>query len=206
MADDPQDRPRPRERRDASRNRAAIVAAAERVFAAQGALAPLTAVAREAGVGRATVQRHFPDRYALAAAVYTRALDETERFAAAHADQPGLLDPLVRRIVDGQRRAAGLFPMLRAAPAAAGHLEALSARLDRILAAPVAAAVARGEVAARTTVDDVQLVLAMAEGLLVSFDGDALTRALDRGLEIALDGLRPGRAEAGPAPQVRWHA
>ena len=45
-----------------------------------------------------------------------------------------------------------------------------------------------------------------AEGLLVSFDGDALTRALDRGLEIALDGLRPGRAEPGPAPQVRWHA
>jgi len=166
------------------------VAAAERVFATQGAHAPLAAVAAEAGVARATVQRHFPDRYALAAAVYGRSLDDVEEYAAEHAGEPGLLDQVVRRVVDGQRRAAGLFPMLRAAPVAHARLEHLHARLDVLLAGPTAEAVACGEVAPTVTVADVHLVLAMAEGLLVSFEGDVLERALDRGLTIALAGLR----------------
>ncbi len=177
-------------RRDAVRNRSAIVAAAERVFAAEGAHAPLARVAHEAGVGRATVQRHFPDRYALAAAVYGRNLDDVEAWAARHADAPGALDEVVRRVVDGQRRAAGLFPRMRSDAAAAPYLDALGRRLDTLLTAPTAAAVARGEIAAGTTVADVQLVLAMAEGLLASYDGEERTRALDRGLRIALAGLR----------------
>ncbi len=178
-------------RRDAARNRAAVIAAAERVFAAQGLSAPLSEVAREAGVGRATVYRHFPDRHALAAGLYERHLDEAERLAAERAGQPGTFEAVVRRIAEGQRRLTGLFPLMRSAPDAAGHLQALGDRISDIVTGPLTDAVALGEVAPDVTVADVHLVLTMVEGLLTSHDDDVRDAALDRGLTIALAGLRP---------------
>jgi AcrR family transcriptional regulator len=62
--------PRPL-RSDARRNRAALVAAASTVFAHHGVDAAMDAIAREAGVGNATMYRHFPTRDALLEAVLT---------------------------------------------------------------------------------------------------------------------------------------
>lgn len=61
--------PRPL-RADAQRNRDLLLAAAARVFAERGTDAPLDDVARSAGVGNATMYRHFPTRSDLLAAVY----------------------------------------------------------------------------------------------------------------------------------------
>nr|WP_244305560.1 helix-turn-helix domain-containing protein [Kitasatospora cheerisanensis] len=47
-------------RSDAQRNRLAVLAAAEEVFAASGPGASLNEVARRAGVGPGTLYRHFP--------------------------------------------------------------------------------------------------------------------------------------------------
>ena len=173
------------------RNRAAIVAAAARVFSARGASAPLAEVANEAGVGRATLRRHFPERHLLAAAVYDQNIDEVVAFVAANGGDECSLDVVVRRIVAGQSRLAGLFPLLRGTPEAADALLALGARFAALLAPPLAAAQRRGEIDPSVTVDDVQLVLTMIEGVLASFDGDELTAALDRAATIALAGLRP---------------
>jgi AcrR family transcriptional regulator len=57
-------------RADARRNRDAIVAVAGTVVAEQGAAASLEEIARRAGVGSATLHRHFPDRHALLEAVF----------------------------------------------------------------------------------------------------------------------------------------
>src|SRR4051794_8503133 len=57
-------------RADALRNRAAIVAAAEDEVARHGADASLEEIARRAGVGSATLHRHFPTRQALLEAVF----------------------------------------------------------------------------------------------------------------------------------------
>ncbi len=66
--------PRP-ERADAARNRTAILAAAERLFAEHGVAAvSMDAVAAAAGVGKGTLFRRFGDRSGLAAAL----LDERE--------------------------------------------------------------------------------------------------------------------------------
>ena len=66
----------PRERADAARNRARILDAARRLFAARGvADVSLEEIAREAGVGKATLFRRFGDRQALFEAL----LDEHER-------------------------------------------------------------------------------------------------------------------------------
>jgi len=179
------------ERSDASRNRAAVIAAAERVFAAHGLNAPLSEVAREAGVGRATVYRHFPDRYALAAGLYGRHLAEAEALAAERRGQPGTFETVVRRVADGQRQLAGLFPLMRSVPSAAAQLDALGDRISTLVTRPLADAIELGEVAPDVTVADVHLVLTMVEGLLASHDDDARDAALDRGLSIALAGLRP---------------
>ncbi|QXJ23593.1 TetR/AcrR family transcriptional regulator [Actinomadura graeca] len=57
-------------RADARRNRELLLAAARDVFADQGTDAPLDVVARRAGVGNATMYRHFPTRRDLLVAVY----------------------------------------------------------------------------------------------------------------------------------------
>ncbi|WP_330172384.1 TetR/AcrR family transcriptional regulator [Streptomyces sp. NBC_01498] len=58
------------QRADARRNYARILAVAEAEVAARGADASLEQIARTAGVGSATVRRHFPGRRALLEAVF----------------------------------------------------------------------------------------------------------------------------------------
>jgi AcrR family transcriptional regulator len=57
-------------RADAVRNREALLEAATRTFAASVTEPSMRAIAREAGVGIATLYRHFPTREALVDAVY----------------------------------------------------------------------------------------------------------------------------------------
>ncbi|WP_434444852.1 TetR/AcrR family transcriptional regulator [Lentzea sp. E54] len=57
------------QRADARRNHERILAVASQEVAAHGAGASLEQIARIAGVGSATVRRHFPTRYALLEAV-----------------------------------------------------------------------------------------------------------------------------------------
>ncbi|MFD3805438.1 TetR/AcrR family transcriptional regulator [Streptomyces sp. NPDC058619] len=64
-------------RRDARRNRELLVAAARETFAAQGLDAPLDEIARRAGVGNATLYRHFPTRADLVEEVFHGALTGT---------------------------------------------------------------------------------------------------------------------------------
>jgi AcrR family transcriptional regulator len=66
----------PQERRDAARNREAILAAAQRLFEREGpAAVSMERVAEEAGVGKGTIYRRFGDRASLATAL----LDASER-------------------------------------------------------------------------------------------------------------------------------
>jgi AcrR family transcriptional regulator len=83
-------------RSDAQRNYARILAVAEQEVARNGAEASLEQIARVAGVGSATVRRHFPSRSALLDAVFqgrVEALNDRAR-ALAGAEDPraALLD------------------------------------------------------------------------------------------------------------------
>ena len=71
-------------RADARRNRDRLVSVASEVVAEQGAEASLEEIARRAGVGSATLHRHFPSRLALLDAVFA------ERVTALcdHGDRP----------------------------------------------------------------------------------------------------------------------
>ncbi|MFC8449738.1 TetR/AcrR family transcriptional regulator [Kitasatospora sp. NPDC057223] len=62
--------PPPRRRADAQRNYERLLAAAETALNAHGAAASLDDIAKSAGVGNATLYRHFPTREKLIEAVY----------------------------------------------------------------------------------------------------------------------------------------
>ncbi|MYT93507.1 TetR family transcriptional regulator [Streptomyces sp. SID8359] len=70
------------QRADARRNYSRILAVAEAEVARHGAAASLEQVARTAGVGSATVRRHFPTRQALLEAVFQERIQALCRRAA----------------------------------------------------------------------------------------------------------------------------
>jgi len=67
---------------DAAANREKLLDAAGAVFAEQGLGAPLIAVAKLAGVGNATLYRHFPDKHALIMALAARVAGRFEAIQA----------------------------------------------------------------------------------------------------------------------------
>ncbi|WP_052849282.1 TetR/AcrR family transcriptional regulator [Streptomyces avicenniae] len=72
----PADEPSPRSTRaDALRNREAVLSATAEVFATSGVDAPIRRIAARAGVGMATVYRHFPTRADLVTAVYRHQIE-----------------------------------------------------------------------------------------------------------------------------------
>ncbi|WP_329370948.1 TetR/AcrR family transcriptional regulator [Streptomyces sp. NBC_01483] len=75
-------------RSDAERNRGRIIAAARRVFARDGLNASMASVAREAGVGIATIFRHFPAKEDLVAAVFADRMDAYADAVAVALDDP----------------------------------------------------------------------------------------------------------------------
>lgn len=89
-------------RADAARNFDALLGAARQVFLERGADVPLAEVATRAGVGIATLFRHFPTREDLVEAVYVTEVDTLCRDAedlAATATPKEALDEWIRRFV-----------------------------------------------------------------------------------------------------------
>ncbi|WP_432133678.1 MULTISPECIES: TetR/AcrR family transcriptional regulator [unclassified Streptomyces] len=67
--------PAPARRKDARRNKEALLEAAATVFVHKGVDAPVREVAAAAGVGLGTIYRHFPTRAELIIAVYRHQVD-----------------------------------------------------------------------------------------------------------------------------------
>ncbi|MEV6828032.1 helix-turn-helix domain-containing protein [Amycolatopsis sp. NPDC051102] len=92
--------PEPRgPRADATRNRDQLLTVATRMFAAADTEPSMRAIAREAGVGIATLYRHFPTRESLVDAVYQ---DQVTRLATGAQELLGRLPPAaaMRRWMD----------------------------------------------------------------------------------------------------------
>src|ERR1700690_1298456 len=86
-------------RKDAKRNREAILNAARELFAESADVA-MCEVARRAGVGQATLYRNFPDRRDLAAALLDERLGHIERLAEETAEEPAAFFVLLRACVE----------------------------------------------------------------------------------------------------------
>jgi AcrR family transcriptional regulator len=104
-------------RADARRNRDSILETAVRVFAEQGLDANLDGIARQAGVGSATLYRNFPTREALIEAAYRNELGHLRESAPALlAEHPPLeaLREWMTRFLDYATAKLGMADALRA--------------------------------------------------------------------------------------------
>jgi AcrR family transcriptional regulator len=94
-------------RADARRNRDRLVSVASTVVAEQGAEASLEEIARRAGVGSATLHRHFPSRFALLDAVFAERVTALCDLGTDLLTAPDPGDALVRWLRELVRHAVG---------------------------------------------------------------------------------------------------
>jgi AcrR family transcriptional regulator len=190
-------------RADAQRNLDALLEAAKVVFGASGVDAPVREIAARAGVGVATVYRHFRQRSDLVAAVVRREVDACAAAAPdllrEHAPDEALarwLRRYTRFIATKRGLAAALHsgdPAFCALPAY--FREHVEPALQSLLDAAVASGRIRGDVAPD------ELLRAVAS-LSVAAGEDGADQG-QRMVDLLIDGLRYGAPGAGLAPKKR---
>jgi AcrR family transcriptional regulator len=154
-------------RADARANHAALLEAAAALVGQDGVDLPYDEIALAAGVGRATVYRHFPTRDALSRAIIDAALDRWDAVVADLAPGPGqlaeLFDAWVRKQQD---RSHGVDLLTRSAPEE--HLRRARRRFEATLREPTRTAQTAGIVPAHITTRDVRIILTMLSAALRS--------------------------------------
>ncbi|CAN5238396.1 TetR/AcrR family transcriptional regulator [soil metagenome] len=178
-------------RRDVVRHRAALLDAAARVFAAGGVDAPLGEIARQAGVGRGTLYRHFPERIDLIVALLNRNLDDLEAQATELADQSDGLLALIQTMIDQDIDVAPLLDSDLIMPAT------LLARFVAICRVPLETARRAGVV--RPDLDETDLLdlTVMAGSALKRWGLDERRARAPRIQALLLEGIR---CEPGAPP------
>jgi AcrR family transcriptional regulator len=178
-------------RKDAQRNREAILKAARELFADSSDVA-MCEVARRAGVGQATLYRNFPNRSALAAEVLGEQIERVAELAADHAGDADAFFVLLRALVEAMVHLYALSELAREDVCVGSRLEQERLRIAELLKQPLRDAKAAGTLRRDTSVDDVFLVLLMARGAMERAPGAAArAAAVTRVLTLALDGLVP---------------
>ncbi|WP_411106770.1 TetR/AcrR family transcriptional regulator [Streptomyces sp. cmx-4-9] len=194
----------PRPRADAVRNRERILEAAREVFVEFGPGAPFDEVARRAGIGNATLYRHFPDRGSLVHHVVLFVMDRVTATAeAALAEEPDAFAALCRFThAAADERIGALCPMLgdgfdRDHP----ELVEASQVLTEVTEAMVAAGQAAGLIRTDIGVGDLMVALSQLSRPLPGTACPDADRFVHRHLQLFLDGLRaPARSDLPGSP------
>lgn len=161
-------------------NRRALIAAAREIFAAEGLQAPLSAIARRAGVGQGSLYRHFPGRLDLAVAVFDENIDELEAVALPPEATLGeLLDEIIAQAVVSTALIDLIWSNRHDERVA--HL---GQRLARIAETVLAREHAAGRVDARIETADVLLAVTMLADVLSRADADERDAVAPRALAI----------------------
>ena len=188
------------QRADATRNREQLLAVATRVFASADAEPSMRAIAREAGVGIATLYRHFPTRESLVDAVYR---DQVERLTGGARGLLGRLPPAeaMRRWMDlfGDWIATkhGMLGTLRAMTES-GEIAHAQTRAELLAAITtiVDAGRAAGDLRTDVTVEDIAASLI---GIFTVARPPEHEAQASRLLNLLMDGLRPPARRLRPA-------
>ncbi|MGC5014536.1 TetR/AcrR family transcriptional regulator [Streptosporangium sp. DT93] len=184
-------------RADAARNHERIVVAAGRAFEEAGPEVTLEEVARRAGVGVATVYRHFRSRDRLVRAVFAHLL--TTEIEPAVTVETG--DPW-RDLVGSLEATVGVLSGRRVVLALARETDVVDVEsvhrcvhsMEGLLRRAAAAGLVRPELQVR----DLAAVVVMA--LATAHPGDPRGAGPRRYLALLVDGLRPAPAPLPPAP------
>lgn len=133
-----------RERADARQNRERILAAADVVFQRLGVHAPLDAVIAEAGVGKTTFFRRFPDRQTLLATLLERSMDELRVEAEQVRERADALFHILAFTAERIGLRVALAAYWNAADPAHPAIQAAMAEVEPIFGAAIARAIAAG--------------------------------------------------------------
>jgi AcrR family transcriptional regulator len=179
-------------RADFRRNRDALLASASKAFAERGVDASLEDIAQHAGVGSATLHRHFPTREALIANVYrgevealcTDVADLLDRYPADEA-----LAEWMRRVVNYVMAKRGMAAALKAAICGSAEFndirDTIYAAVTRLVEPAIKQGLIRRDAAAG------EILRALGGFCLFDDQPDAQTQAV-RLVELVVDGLRYG--------------
>ncbi|WP_055548579.1 TetR/AcrR family transcriptional regulator [Streptomyces sp. NBRC 110028] len=189
----------PRLRADALRNRERIVGAAREVLVEYGAEVPLDEIARRAGVGNATIYRHFADRreliHQVTLSVMSRVAEQAESALAEEPDAFLALGRFVHAAAD--ERIGALCPLLSDG-IDKEHPDHIAARdrLDAGIDALMGAARAAGRLRADIDVGDLMVALTQLTRPLPGSGCVDFDAFVHRHLQLFLDGLSaPARSE-----------
>ncbi|WP_327665381.1 TetR/AcrR family transcriptional regulator [Streptomyces sp. NBC_00498] len=184
-------------RADARISRERIVASAGQLFAEEGVLVSLERIARHAGVGSATLHRHFQGRGALAVAVMderVQALCTRARRLSAEFESGQALEVWLRAVVAHNNTFRGLAALLSEELAEPGHH--VEARHDEVRGAGgelLRQAQQVGGARSDITISD---LLNLANGIAVATERVRdRERQADHLLDVVITGVRP-RADA----------
>ena len=166
----------PSRRRDAQRNRLAIVEAASEVMTTHETAILMPEIARRAGVSQATLYRHFGDRLTLVGAVISYQLQRLEMCAAAN--HPAAFRDLLGAVLHTQIAMRPLVRLVRDLDARTR--ERYLRRLVSALTAPLDRARDHGYVRADFTPNDLALLLTMTRDV---------EEEPDRAIGLLLDGV-----------------
>jgi AcrR family transcriptional regulator len=155
----------PSRRADALTSQRALVTAAADLYSERGPDVSYEEIACHAGVGRATLYRHFPTRELLLAGILDMLLDEFQATAEALPPTPDRFLSLFDLVGELHRHNLPLIELLTAAerPPAGGRLE--RRRLEEILADPLRDAQAAGLVRPELTPADARIIITMLTSL-----------------------------------------
>lgn len=180
-------------RADAQRNRGKILSAAARVFTMEGLNAQMDRIAKEAGVGSATLYRNFPTRLALVEAVYRNEVaqlcDSVPSLLAQNSPDEALRS-WTRLFLDYVTTKYGLIDALRTIAATGsnpyGHSrEMIQTAVGTLMDACAAAGKIRTDVPATD-------ISAALEGIALTSAGRENRQQAERLLDLMLDGLKTG--------------
>lgn len=185
-------------RADASRNRERIVSAAREAIVEFGPDVPLDDVARRAGVGNATLYRHFTDRTELIRQVTLSVMAHaTQRAEDALAEEPDAFSALRRFVFEAaEERIGALCPMLsdafdRRDPQVVDQMQRLERSINAIMDRAQRSGQLRGDIA----VGDLMVALTQLTRPLPGAGCVGFDRFVQRHLQLFLDGLRaPARS------------
>ncbi|MDJ0345815.1 helix-turn-helix domain-containing protein [Streptomyces sp. H10-C2] len=191
-------------RRDAQRNRDALIAVARSAFAQDGIDAPLESIAKRAGVAIGTLYRHFPTRIDVIEAIFAEKLAEwlaaAERGAAAEDAWEGFAGYLedMCALQAGDRGFNDLASMrLPSSP----EVERMRLRISVLSCAILDRAQRAGVVRPDLTPEDLAFLI-WSQARITQATREIAPRAWRRHLALLLDGFRAERAHPLPEPAM----
>jgi AcrR family transcriptional regulator len=198
-------------RSDAERNRERIIAAARTVFGGGGLNASMASVAREAGVGIATLFRRFPTKESLVAAVFADRMDAYAGVVAEALDDPdpwrGLVG-IIESVCAMQAADYGFADVLTMTFPTAKALEARRLEAFHAVVQVIDRAKAAGRLREDFTPEDLVLVY-MANAGVVNATGQDAPEAWRRIVAVMIQSFEAparGTLPDSPDPQALYRA